>query len=72
MVIKSQRVEHQSINKFVLKIRQILGSHELKAMVIFDNAHSKIIETIFCSAEFVPTFKKSICSICSLLRYSQF
>ena len=36
-----------SIRKFIVNVQQILGSHELKSLTIFDHAHSKIIESIF-------------------------
>ena len=39
-----------STHKFVLKIKQILKSRELKAMAIFDHAHPKIIESFVRSA----------------------
>ena len=43
-----------------------------KAMAIFDDAQIKIIESTFNFPEFVPAWKKSVYSICSFLRYSQF
>ena len=45
--------------------QQILGSHVLKA-------HPKIIEIIFSFPEFPPACKKSVHSINSFFRYSQF
>ena len=39
---------------------------------IFDQAHPKIIEITFCFPEFAPPCKKSVHSINSFLRYSQF
>ena len=41
-------------------------------MPIFDQANPKIIETTFCFLEFAPPCKKSVHSINSFLRYSQF
>ena len=52
------------IHKFILKIQQILGSQ--------NHAHPKIIKSTFSFPEFVPVWKKSVYSICSFLRYSQF
>ena len=43
-----------------------------KVIAIFDHAHPKIIESAFSFPEFVPACKKSIYSICSFLRHSQF
>ena len=56
-----------SIRKFILNVQQILGSHELKSLTIFDHAHSKIIESIFNLSEFVPVRKKAVYFICSFL-----
>ena len=39
---------------------------------IFDQAHPKIIEITFYFPEFAPPCKKSVHSIYSFLRYSQF
>ena len=41
-------------------------------MATFEHAHRKIIESTFSFPEFVPACKKSVYSICSFLRYSQF
>ena len=41
-------------------------------MPIFDQAHPKIIEITFSFLEFAPPYKKSVHSINSFLRYSQF
>ena len=41
-------------------------------MAIFDHAHPKIIEITFSFPDVVPACKKSVDSICSFLRYSQF
>ena len=41
-------------------------------MPIFDQANPKIIETTFCFPEFAKPCKKSVHSIYSFLRYSQF
>ena len=41
-------------------------------MPIFDQAHPKITETTFCFPEFAKPCKKSVHSIYSFLRYSQF
>ena len=64
--------EISSIHKFAFKIQHILGSDELKAMAILDHAHPKIIESTFSFSEFITACKKSVCSMCSFLRYSQF
>ena len=61
-----------SIHKFILKMQQILGSHELKALTIFEHAHLKNIASTFSFPGFVPACKKSVYSICSFLRYNQF
>ena len=42
------------------------------AMPIFDHVHPKFIEATFSFPKFVPACKKSVYSICSFLRYSQF
>ena len=55
-----------SIHKFILRIQQILGSHELKRpppMVIFDYAYTKITESTFSFSEFLTAFH--VYSICS-------
>ena len=44
----------------------------LQAMASFDHAHSKIIESTFSFPEVVTAPKKSVYSLCSFLRYSQF
>ena len=41
-------------------------------MAIFDHAHPNIIESTFRFPEFIPACKKSVNSIYSFLRYSQF
>ena len=41
-------------------------------MAVFDDVHPKIIESVFSFPEFVPTYEKSVYSICSFLRYTQF
>ena len=48
-----------SIHKFILKIQQILGSHEEKG-----HAYPKIIEAIFSFSELVASYKKWVCSNC--------
>ena len=65
ITISMQKIS--SIQKFNFKIQQILGSHKLK-----DLAYPKITEAIFSFLEFVASCKKSVYSICSFLRYSQF
>ena len=40
ITISIQKVS--SIHKFIHKIKQILGSHELEVMSIFEHAHTKI------------------------------
>ena len=42
------------------------------ATPIFDHTHSKIDRITFSIPEFIPTCKKSIHSIYSFLKYSQF
>ena len=49
-----------SVDKFMLKIQQILGFHKLKSNVIFDQAHPKITESTFSFAEFVPAWKNEL------------
>ena len=61
-----------SFNKLILKIQQILESHELNGHAFFDHAHAKIIEITFSFLEFAPTCKKSVHSICSFSKYHQF
>ena len=51
---------------------QILGFHEHKGHSHFDHVHSKIIESTFSFPEFVLACNKSVYSICSFLKYSQF
>ena len=58
-----------SFQKFILKIQQILGSHELKSNDIFNHAHPKITESTFSFPEFLPACKNSVYSIHSILRY---
>ena len=57
------------IHKF---IQQILRSHVLNEYAQFDIIHPKIIEMTFSFPEFAPACKKSVNSINSFLRYSQF
>ena len=52
-----------SIHKFIIKIQQFLGYHELKKW----SSSSKIIESTFSFPEFAPAWKKSLYSICSFL-----
>ena len=52
-----------SIHKFIIKIQQFLGYHELKKW----SSSSKIIESTFSFPEFTPAWKKSLYSICSFL-----
>ena len=61
-----------SRRSFNLKIQQILGSHELKCHCHFCHAHPKIFESTFSFPKFVSACKKSVYSICWVLRYSQF
>ena len=61
-----------SVHNLILKVRQILGSHELNGHTHFDHAHPQIIESTFSFLEFAPACKKSFHSIYSILRYSQF
>ena len=49
-----------SFQKFILKIQQILGSHELKSHGIFDHAHPKYFWSDFNFCEFVSTCKNSV------------
>ena len=58
-----------SVHKFIFKMQQILGFHELTSL---GNTHPKIIESAFSFPEFVKACKRSVYSICSLLRYNQF
>ena len=44
----------------------------IKAIAIFDHVHPKIIESTFSFPEFVLACSKSVYSICSFLKYSQF
>ena len=62
--ISQHAKKYSSIHKL---LQQILGSHELN-----DQVHPKIIEITFCFPEFAPPCKKSVHSINSFLRYSQF
>ena len=57
----------RSVHQYNPEIQQILGSHELKG-----NAYPKIIEATFSFPQFVASYKKSIYSNCSFLRYIQF
>ena len=43
-------------------------SHKLKGHDHFDHAHTNIIETPFSFSQFIPACKKSVYSICSLLK----
>ena len=52
-----------SIHKFIIKIQQFLGYHELKKW----SSSSKIIKSTFSFPEFAPAWKKSLYSICSFL-----
>ena len=56
-----------SIHQFNLKIKQILGFHELKAHI-----YPKIIERTFSFPEFVASCKIPVYSNSSFLRYIQF
>ena len=65
--------ENHSIHKLILKMKLILGSHELNGYTyIFYSVHPKIIEITFSFPDFKPVSKKSVHSINSFLRYSQF
>ena len=48
-----------SIHKFILKIQQVVGSHELNDFVHFGPHHPKVIQATFNFDEFVPACKKS-------------
>ena len=61
-----------SIHKFILKIKQFIGSHELKGHGHFWPHPPKKTELTFNFPEFVPAWKKSVYTVCSSLRYSQF
>ena len=61
-----------SIHKFILKIQQVVGSHELNDYVHFGPHHPKVIQATFNFDEFVPACKKSAESICSFQRQSRF
>ena len=61
-----------SFNQFILEIEQILESRDRKATYIIDNHYPKIIKTTFSFSEFSSTHQKSVYSINSFLRYSQF
>ena len=65
-------VSMQKISSIHKLVRQILGSHELITMPIFDQTQPKIIEITFSFPEFASVCKKSVHSINSFLRYSQF
>ena len=65
----SQHSKTSSIHKL---IQQILGSHELNDHTHFWPGPPKIIEITFCFPQFAPPCKKSVHSIYSSLRYSQF
>ena len=58
-----------SIHKFILKMQQISGSHDLRSP---GHAYPKIIESTFSFPQFVPACKRSVYSICSFLRHNQF
>ena len=64
-------VSMQKISSIHKLIQQILGPHEM-IIPIFEQTHPKIIETTFGFAEFALACKKSVHSINSFLRYSQF
>ena len=65
--------ENHSIHKLILKMKQILGSHELNGHTYsLYSVHPKIIEITFSFPDFAPVSKKSVHSINSFLRYSQF
>ena len=58
-----------SIRPIILAAEQILESYDLKeASATFDHAYCIII----CYSEIVSPCKKSVCSIDSFMRYSQF
>ena len=61
-----------SIHKFILKMKQILGSHELTGHGHFWPRPPKNDWIKFSFPELAPACKKSVNSICSFLRYSQF
>ena len=66
-------VSKQKISSIYKLIQKILGSHELNGHTpIFDYIFPKIIEITFSLPEFPPLCKKSVHSINSFLRYSQF
>ena len=65
-------VSMQKISLIHKLVQQILRSHELMVTPNFDNIHPKIIEITFSFLEFAPACKKSVHSIDSFLRYSQF
>ena len=69
ITVSMQKID--SIQKLIFKIQQILGSDELNGHAHFDHAHPQIIEIAFSSPE-CATCKKSVRSIYSFLRYSQF
>ena len=56
------------IHKLIFKIQQILRSNELNLTI----PNPKIIEITFCFPKCAPASKKSVRSIYSFLRYSQF
>ena len=65
-------VSMQKISSIHKHIQQILGSHELNDYAHFWPGPPKIIGITFSFLEFAPACKKSVHSIDSLLRYSQF
>ena len=56
----------------VLRYSQFSSSMTRLTTPIFDQAYPKTIEVTFCFPEFAPPCKKSVHSINSFLRYSQF
>ena len=64
--------KNQLISWIILEIQQILQSHELKGHTHSDHDHPKIIKATFSFPEFVSTHQKSVHSIDSFLKYSQF
>ena len=65
-------VRMQKISLIHTFIQQILESHELNDRAHSDHTHPKISEITFSFPKFAPACKKSVHSICSFLRYSQF
>ena len=65
-------VSMQKIRSIHKLIHQILGSHQQMTKPIFDWTQPKIIEITFSFPEPAPACKKSVHSINSFLRQSQF